>query len=138
MRVNIELNSEAGDDVEGILARLAGEATVTLPAQDDKPAPAPKPAKKAAAPKPKAEPAPEPEEAEEVADEPEEEAEEAAEEPKAKSGGVTVDEATKLATKMIGDGKADKVREALKAAGAKRVSALDDDNVNDFMEAING
>lgn len=145
MRVNIELDTSDGNDLEA-LKRLVG-AKDALPngvaVAENKTGEAEPPAKKAAAPKPK--PAPDPKPAPEPEPEPEESEEEVEETPEAPEAPeektweeVSVDKATALATKMIGQGKADAVREALKAAGAKRVSALDEDNVATFLEALNG
>jgi hypothetical protein len=104
--VNTPLSSEDRD----ILAFLIGALDAPAPvAEEDKPAPA----KKAAAPKPapekKAEPEPEPEAEDEAEAEDE----------------VTMEDATKAATKLVSSGDAAKVKAALTKVGAKRVSEID-------------
>lgn len=111
------------------------------PAEDVKTvaAPAEKPPVKKAAAKKKPEPEPEPE--------PDPAAEEPLPEEEVEEDEVEVDEdgdsdedllvlATQKATKMVEDGKAAKVREALNAAGANRVRELNTSNVREFFKAL--
>lgn len=104
-----------------VLALLSGGASVPTPAPAAKAAPA---AKKAAA--PKAEP-----KAEEPAEEPEEAADEAAGDDE-----VTLEDAKTLATKMVANGEAAKVKAALATVGAKKVSEVAEDKVAEFVAAL--
>lgn len=83
-------------------------------------------AKTAPAPKVKAEPVAE--EPEPVAEEPEPETEPVAE--------VTMKDAVALATKLVSDGQAVKVKAALGKLGAKRVSELTDEDVPKFVASL--
>lgn len=100
-----------------ILALLAGSAEAPA-------APASKPASKPATAKPaaKAEPTPEAEPAEDTP---------------ASEGGATMEDAVALATSMVSTGKAAKVKEALAAVGAKRVSEIAEDQIQAFIDAAN-
>jgi hypothetical protein len=117
-----------------VLALLAGSATpapAPAPAVDRDvavefatPAAKPAPAKKAAAPKPEPEPEPEPEE-DLVGDSAEPEPE-----------GPTMADAVAAATKLVSSGGAPKVKEALAAVGAKRVSEIPADSIQAFLTAL--
>lgn len=117
---------------------LAAIAEVELPVktakdEDDAPAPTPAPkpkatpapAKKATpAPKPKAAPEPEPEEDEDIVEEPEEADE------------VDRKTVSALATELVSQGKAPKVKQHLTALGVKRVSEVPDSELAGFYAAI--
>ena len=140
MHISINTAEPLSDlDQQILMMLISGE--VILPevgeAEPEKPA-AKKaaPAKKAAAKKPEPKPEPEPEpmaeepvEEEEVFDEPEETEEEQSDED-------LLSLAVKKATKMVASGQAEKVREALDAAGANRVRELNTDNVREFFKAL--
>lgn len=132
-----------------VLAMLGGMATAPADEAEEAVAPAAKKpaAKKAAAKKPEPEPEPEPK------PEPEPEPEPAAEEPlpeevdevdeveESDTDDEQSDEdllslAVKKATEMVAAGQAEKVREALDAAGANRVRELNTGNVRDFFKAL--
>ena len=123
MQITID-TSNLTDIDRAVLAVLLGDAPVAA-------APKPAPAAKAAAPKPapakKAEPEPEPE-AEGEAVEPE-----AEDEPE-----VTMEDATKAATKLVSSGDAAKVKAALTKVGAKRVSEIDEANLAKFVALLQG
>lgn len=76
--------------------------------------PAAKPAKKAAAAKP----------------------EPTAEEDLLGGGEPTMADAVALATKLVSEGQADQVKEALGKVGAKRVSELTEDNIATFVNSL--
>jgi hypothetical protein len=94
----------------GSLVGIAEGSAVETPA----PAKA-TPAKKAAA---KPEPTPDPEPAEDEASE------------------ATLEDAVALATKMVSNGEAKKVKAALSDVGAKKVSEIPADKVGDFVAAL--
>lgn len=122
MHISINTEEDLSQVDKKILAVLAGVSDTAPAAPSEKPAPAA--AKKAAAAKPK--PAPEPE------DEPDEdEAEEESGE-----GGATVAEAKALASKMVSNGEAAKVKAALGEVGAKKVSEIPEDKVDEFIAAL--
>lgn len=114
MQITIDTNNLTALD-KAVLYVLLDDGQPQAPAETEaaKPAPAKKaaapaaPAKKAAA----AKPAPEPEVEEDEADEAEAE--------------VTMEDATKAATKLVSSGDAAKVKAALAKVGAKRVSEID-------------
>ena len=103
------------------------------PAPEEKPAPAPKKkARKKSAPAPAPAPAPE-EPAPAPAPAPEEPA------PAPEDGGSDeglLDVAVKRATALLAEGDTTPVKEALKAAGARRVSQLKGDAIQVFLDAL--
>ena len=125
MQITID-TSNLTDIDRAVLAVLLGDAPVAA-------APKPAPAAKAAAPKPapakKAEPEPEPE----AEDEGEAVEPEADDEPE-----VTMEDATKAATKLVSSGDAAKVKAALTKVGAKRVSEIDEANLAKFVALLQG
>lgn len=140
MHISIDTSQEISDLDKQVLALLGGaffEAAPTpAPAPEEKPAPkaAAKPsgaAKKADAPK-AAPKAPKP------VEEPESEPEEDATERRGDDEGVdrSPKGAYDLAAKMLSKGKQGEVKAALTAAGVKKVSLLDEDNVEAFFEAL--
>jgi len=119
--MHISINTEDGltDTDKAVLRALLGEETAA-PAK----AAAPAPAKKAAAPKAtKAKAEPEPDE-DEVADD------------AAEDSGTSLEDAVKLATKMVSNGEAAKVKAALGEVGAKKVSEIPEDKVDEFIAAL--
>lgn len=125
--MHISINTEEGlsDLDKQILAVLAGgvaPAAAKPAAKAEKAEEKPKPAAKAKATK-KPEPEPEPEPEEEEA--PEEEADEESEN--------TLEDAVALATKMVSNGEAAKVKSALGKVGAKKVSEIPEDKVDEFI-----
>lgn len=96
-----------------VLAVLSGGATAPAPAAPA--TPAPKASKAAPA---KAEPTPTPAPAAE------------------ENGAVTMEDAVKLATKLVSGGDAAKVKEALGKVGAKRVSEIPEDKVAAFVASL--
>lgn len=132
MQITITLDTEKLSPADiSFLGALAGQeqlpkAAAATPA---KAAPAAeKPAAKAtkAKPEPKAEPEPETGD-----DEPD--ATPSADE---EGDGPTMQDAVELATKLVSNGEAKRVKEALADAGAKRVSELKADKVADFIAAL--
>lgn len=107
MTIAISFDPTDATDVEYVQSLLAGETV------EEAPAPAPK-----KAPAKKAKPAPEPE--------PEEEA-----------TGVTLEDAVARATELVSEGRAAEVKGALATFDVKRVSELDESQVEAFLEALN-
>lgn len=134
----INLNIEIKDASEADVKRLAEAVSVAMcatpvavttpeepapapaPAPEEKPAPAPK---KKARKKPAPAPAPAPEE---PAPAPED----------AGSDEGLLDVAVKRATALLAEGDTTPVKEALKAAGARRVSQLKGDAIQVFLDAL--
>lgn len=54
------------------------------------------------------------------------------------SSGATMADAVELATKFVSEGNSAAVKEALTAVGAGRVSELTDDNIQAFVDSLNG
>lgn len=130
MQITITLDTEKLSPADiSFLGALAGQeqlpkAAAATPA---KAAPAAeKPAAKAtkAKPEPKAEP--EPDTADDEVQTPADE----------EGDGPTMQDAVELATKLVSNGEAKRVKEALADAGAKRVSELKADKVADFIAAL--
>lgn len=135
MNVHLSFDPANPGDVEA-LQRITAGLTGSTAEVSVAPA-APAPAKKAAAPKkadPEPEPAPAPEPvAEEVAVEvPETPAVDVPTE------GATLEDATAAATELINNNQAAKVKAALDAVGASRVSTIDADKVGEFLAALKG
>lgn len=131
MQITIDTANLSELDIQ-VLAVLTGGATAAAPTPApaaEKAAPA---AKKAAAPKAEAKAAktPEPEEAEDETDEPNVDED-------TNADGPTKADAIELATKLVSNGDAKKVKSALAEVGAKRVSELTDDNVATFVGLLN-
>ena len=151
INLNIEIKDASEADVKRLaeavsVAMCATPVTVTAP-EETAPAPAPAPApeeKPAPAPKKKARkkpapaPAPAPEEPAPVpAPAPEEPAPAPA--PAPEDGGSDeglLDVAVKRATALLAEGDTTPVKEALKAAGARRVSQLKGDAIQVFLDAL--
>lgn len=114
MHISINTDEGLSDVDKAILRALLGEETTPAPAK-------PATAKKAAASKPKAKPEPETDE-----DEGEDETE----------GGASKEDAVALATKMVSNGEAAKVKAALVEVGAKKVSEIPEDKVDEFIAAL--
>lgn len=110
MQITIDTTEALSDLDQAVLAVLTGSSNGSAPATASKPA-----AKKAAAPKP----APEP-----------------AEEDLLGGGEPTMADAVALATKLVSEGQAAQVKEALAAVGAKRVSELTDDTIATFVSSL--
>lgn len=110
--VTISFDPSNSDDVEYVQALLSGEAPTAEVTVAAKPAKAP--AKKAAA---KAAPEPEPEEPE--------------------AEGVTLEDAVARATELVAEGRAADVKGALAQFNVKRVSELEELQVEAFLEALN-
>lgn len=135
MQIIINTEEPFNDVEKAVLRALLGEEVRTAVVnvttnvdEDDKPEPAKKaapakkaPAKKAAAKKP--EPDPEPDEEEEQDDEQDDEQD-------------PLDVAVARATDLLSQKKGAKVKAALEAAGAKKVSDLKGDAVQVFLEAL--
>jgi hypothetical protein len=115
MHISINTDEGLSDLDKQILGVLAGGATAPAPAAK---APA---AKKTAAPKT--------EKVEEPADD---EPADDADEPAAN----TLEDAVALATKMVSAGDAAKVKAALNSVGAKKVSEVPEDKVDEFIAAL--
>lgn len=137
MQITITLDTnELTEADKATLRSLAGDAgatTVVVNNGGEKPekaAPAAKSSSTAKSTK-KAEkaPEPEPEEAEE-ADEPDTDDSDDA------GDGPTMKEAVELATKLVSSGEAKKVKAALNAVGAKRVSELPEDKIGEFVDSL--
>jgi hypothetical protein len=152
--MNITINTEIplSDTDRDVLRALLGETlytrggvttvNVNVPPDEEEPAPAAKkaapakktaPAKKAAA--KKAEPEPEPE------DDPEDEpvegnTDEDDESEPDEDGADPLDLAVARATELLSEGETAKVKAALKAAGAKKVSELKGASVQKFLDAL--
>ena len=148
INLNIEIKDASEADVKRLaeavsVAMCATPVAVTAPAPapapvpEEKPAPAPKKkARKksapASAPAPE-EPAPAPTPAPAPAPAPEEPA------PAPEDGGSDeelLDVAVKRATALLAEGDTTPVKEALKAAGARRVSQLKGDAIQVFLDAL--
>ena len=147
----INLNIEIKDASEADVKRLAEAVSVAMcatpvavtapapeepaptPAPEEKPAPAPKKkARKKSAPAPAPAPAPE-----EPAPAPAPAPEEPAPAPEdAGSDKGLLDVAVKRATALLAEGDTTPVKEALKAAGARRVSQLKGDAIQVFLDAL--
>lgn len=148
INLNIEIKDASEADVKRLaeavsVAMCATPVTVTAPeepapapapAPEEKPAPAPKKkARKKPAPAPapvQEEPAPAPEEPAPVPEEPA---------PAPEEGGSDeglLDVAVKRATALLAEGDTTPVKEALKAAGARRVSQLKGDAIQVFLDAL--
>lgn len=121
--MQITLDTNNPQDLS-LLASLAAALGGEAPAPAAKPAPAP--AKKAAASKPA--PAP--------VEEPEDEVEEETQEEETSEPTPTTDDAVALATKMVSNGEAAKVKAALNSVGAKKVSEVPADKVGEFIAAL--
>src|SRR5699024_3346904 len=67
-------------------------------------------------------------------DEPEDDSDDAEDD----AGEYSLDDAVKLATSLVSDGRAADVKTALKNAGAKRVSELKGDAIGQFIEELEG
>lgn len=119
MHISIDTTEPLSDTDKQILSVLSGGAVAPAPAPVEKAA---APAKKAAAPKatPKAE---EPAEDDTAGDD-------------SGDGGATLEEAVALATKMVSNGEAAKVKAALGEVGAKKVSEIPEDKVDEFIAAL--
>lgn len=117
MQITIDTNNLSEMDV-AMLAFLAGQAEET-PADEEPEAPAPAktPAKKA--PAKAAAKAPEPEDEDLVG-----------------GDGPTMADAVAAATKLVSSGGSAKVKEALAAVEAKRVSEITEDKIADFLAAL--
>ena len=125
INLNIEIKDASEADVKRLaeavsVAMCATPVTVTTPAPEEKPAPAPK---KKARKKPAPAPTPAPEE---PAPAPED----------AGSDEGLLDVAVKRATALLAEGDTTPVKEALKAAGARRVSQLKGDAIQVFLDAL--
>lgn len=148
MEIIIQTSEELSAQDRAILKCLLmteGEAEDLLATE-----PAPEPAKKRkVTKKTKSEPAPEPEPEEapaEAEEAPEPEPEEAPAEPEEPEAEETEDgsdagedpmaAAVAKATKLVSEGKSSVVKTALADLGVRRVSELDDDNVGDFLKAL--
>lgn len=122
--MHISINTEDGlsaSDIRVLKALIGDTETFAAPAKEQAEKPAP--AKKAAAPAKKAEPEPEPE------PEPEEDL--------VGGGDVrTKEDAIKEATTLVSQGKTAQVKKALAAVGAKKVSEIPDDQVEEFFAAL--
>lgn len=118
MQITIDTNNLSELDV-AMLAFLAGQEAET-PEPEGETTTEPEPAKadkKAKAEKAKPEPEPEPEE-------------------DLVGGGPTLADAVARATQMVSNGGSAKVKEALAAVGAKRVSEMDETDVPAFLAAL--
>ena len=120
MHISMNLDEGLSDLDVRVLKALIGETTTAAPAAG-KPAPAKKAAP--AAKKPEPEPEPEPEE-DLVGDE------------EAKQPARTKADAIKDSTEMVSKGKAAIVKKALAAVGAKKVSEIPDDQVEEFFAVL--
>ena len=142
INLNIEIKDASEADVKRLaeavsVAMCATPVAVTAPAPEE-PAPTPAPEEKPApAPKKKARkksaPAPAP------APAPEEPAPAPAPAPAPEDGGSDeglLDVAVKRATALLAEGDTTPVKEALKAAGARRVSQLKGDAIQVFLDAL--
>ena len=143
MHISINTAEPLSDlDQQILMMLISGEVILPEVGEAEPAKPAAKkaaPAKKAAAKKPEPKPEPEPE-PEPMAEEPVEE-EPVEEEPEEIDADEQSDEdllslAVKKATEMVASGQAEKVREALDAAGANRVRELNTDNVREFFKAL--
>lgn len=114
-----------------MLAILVGDAPAAKPKVNDTPVAKPAPAKKAPAPKPEPEPEATPEPEEDLV---------GGDEPAEPEGPIevlpTMADAVAAATKLVSSGGAPKVKEALAAVGAKRVSEIPADSIAAFLEAL--
>jgi len=120
MHISINTDEALSDVDKQILAVLAGGVSA--------PKASPAPAAEAA---PKSTP-----KASKPVEEPEEAADEPAEEESTEESGTTLEEAVALATKMVSNGEAKKVKEALGTVGAKKVSEIPADKVDEFVAAL--
>lgn len=118
MHISLNTAEEISGLDKQVLSVLAG-GTVAPAAAPAKAAPAKTQGKAPA------KPTPEPE----TAVEPEPEADEA-------PAGATLEEAVALATKMVSNGEAAKVKKALGTVGAKKVSEVSADKVDEFISAL--
>lgn len=120
MQITIDTNNLSDLD-KSVLALLAGGAApAAAPAAKATPAPA----KKAAAAPKKEEPVEEPE-----ADEPDADEEQGSDEP-------TIDDAKEKASALVSNGEAAKVKAALTAVGAKKVSEIPANKVAAFLAEL--
>ena len=140
INLNIEIKDASEADVKRLaeavsVAMCATPVAVTAPAPaPEKPAPAPK---KKARKKPAPAPAPVPEEPAPAPEEPAPVPEEPAPAPEdASSDEGLLDVAVKRATALLAEGDTTPVKEALKAAGARRVSQLKGDAIQVFLDAL--
>ena len=117
MQITIDTSAPLSDTDKAILALVAGTADTTI-VQEPAKAPTPAP-KKTPAPKP--EPEPEDEDDEDLI-----------------GGEPTVQDAIDKATELIGQGKQAKVKAALKAIGADRVSNIPASKAARFLEEVEG
>ena len=120
MQITFDTNSLSAVDLE-VLALIAG---MDAP-KAEKASPAAKPAPQAG---PKAKAA-------KAVEEPVEAVDEAVEDEPA-TDGPSMEDAVAAATKLVSTGQAPKVKAALTAAGAKRVSELTADKIADFIAAL--
>lgn len=121
MHISIDTTQDLSDTDKAILRALVGDGVATAPA-----APAAKkatPAKKAAAAKPAPAPEPEEEDGDLVGGDDEDEA-------------PTLEDAVSKATALVADGKAKEVKAALDKVGAKKVSALEGDQIAAFLAEV--
>lgn len=142
MQIVLDTNQSLSDTEKAVLRTLLGESgptPVTEPAggwseggPEEKPAKKSAPAKKAA-PKKQAKPDPEPEPDEDEAEADEPEVDDLAD---ADEDAPTMDDAIRVATELVSDGKAAQVKEALAELGAKRVSELSADDVPAFLQSL--
>lgn len=117
MQITITLDTDnLSTDQVSALGTLVGTGSGETPAPVAKATPAPA-AKKAAA--PKAEATPEPEAEEETS-----------------TDGPTKEDAVALATKLVSNGEAAKVKAALGEVGAKKVSEIPEEKVAEFVAAL--
>jgi hypothetical protein len=126
MKIDLHLDTNDPADAK-LIDQLFGRATAqTTPTTQATPASAPEvpkpPKKAAAAPKPPLAAVPDPE--------PEPEVETTAE------GGYTQQDAVRIATDLVSAGNSAKVKDALAAVGAKRVSEVGEDQLPEFIDAL--
>lgn len=119
MQIHIDTSEPLSDTDKQVLAVLTGKEATTPAAKVNTVA-----AKPAAKPAPEKDVEPDPE--------PEPDADADA------GDGVSLEDARALASKMVSNGEAAKVKAALTSVGAKKISEVDDDSVQAFYDALNG
>nr|DAS64516.1 MAG TPA: hypothetical protein [Caudoviricetes sp.] len=128
INLNIEIKDASEAEVQRLTAAMSVALAAAAGAAEEKPAPAPKKEEKKAEEKPAPAPKKEEKKAEEKpAPAPTEDGD---------SDEGLLDVAVKRATALLAEGDTTPVKEALKAAGARRVSQLKGDAIRVFLDAL--
>ena len=147
MHISFDTNELSPQDLR-VLAFMAGQTQLPVAAPEPEPEPEPEPVKPEPVKrtrKPKAEPEPEPEPETSLntsEDVPADLGEPAPAQPITPADvddtpeGPTMADAVAAATKLVSSGQAAKVKEALAAVGAKRVSEVPADKIGEFLAAL--